>query len=422
MPAEALQEQEAQESFLEMSDEDVLNLPDPLEETSLDTSTPGGLEASNEDAADAGDDEVIEAEAADLEDLAEGEEEGDDPDYEYVEVDTDEDEEEEDSEDADENDSDEEEVDEGEEQDADDEDSDEEESDDTEEENNSEELTAQDFFQKVTSPFKANGKDMTVTKPDDVIQLMQMGANYNKKMAAIKPNLKLLKLLQNNELLDEGKLGFLIDLNKRDPKAITKLLKDSKIDPMALDMEEESDYQPTKYEVADSEVELDTVIAEIKDTESYPKTLEIVSSSWDAKSKQIVADSPQLLRVINDHVASGVYEIISQEVEKEQMFGRLDGLSDIEAYRKIGDKIDSEGGFNHLFESNDANANSEQQPAQRKKVVTARVAKKSDKARKAKKRAAGATKASAATNTDQDFNPLALSDDDFEKQINSQLL
>lgn len=70
-------------------------------------------------------------------------------------------------------------------------------------------------YKRILAPFKANGKEVEVKSVDDAITLMQMGANYQKKMAALKPNLKILKILENNGLLDEGKLSFLIDLDKR---------------------------------------------------------------------------------------------------------------------------------------------------------------------------------------------------------------
>ena len=52
-------------------------------------------------------------------------------------------------------------------------------------------------YEKLLKPFKANGRDIQVGSVDDAIALMQMGANYNKKMAALKPNMKLLKMLEN---------------------------------------------------------------------------------------------------------------------------------------------------------------------------------------------------------------------------------
>jgi len=95
-------------------------------------------------------------------------------------------------------------------------------------------------YKRLLTPFKANGREIAVKSVDDAIALMQMGANYNKKMAALKPNLKLMKMLENNGLLSEDKIGFLIDLEKKNPAAINKLVKDSGIDPMDLDAEKVS--------------------------------------------------------------------------------------------------------------------------------------------------------------------------------------
>jgi hypothetical protein len=152
-------------------------------------------------------------------------------------------------------------------------------------------------YEKLLTPFKANGREMQVTNVDDAVQLMKMGANYNKKMAALKPNLKLMKLLENNGLLDEGKLSFLIDLDKKNPDAINKLVKDSGIDPLDITADKASGYKPSTYTVDDREIELDTVLEDIQDTPSYNRTLEIVSTKWDGASKQLIGKTPQLLKV-----------------------------------------------------------------------------------------------------------------------------
>ena len=264
-------------------------------------------------------------------------------------------------------------------------------------------------YKKLLAPFKANGKDVTVASVDDAVALMQMGANYNKKMAALKPNLKLMKMLENNNLLSEDKLNFLIDLDKKVPGAINKLVKDSGIDPMDIDADKASAYRQTAYTVDDKEIELDTVLEEIQGSPAYNRTLEVVGNKWDVASKQVIAKEPQLLRVINDHIASGVYDLISTEIERERMFGRLKSVTDLEAYRQVGDSIQARGGFNHLFQKNDA----PNQPAvpvivQPKLVVE-------DTALKDKKRAASPTKPAAPTSLPADFNPLGLSDDDFAK-------
>lgn len=269
-------------------------------------------------------------------------------------------------------------------------------------------------YKKITAPFKANGKDMHVKSTDDIVALMQMGANYNKKMAALKPNLKLMKLLENNGLLSEEKLSFLIDLDKKNPDAISKLVKDSGIDPLDMDVNKESGYKPKTYTVDDRELELDSVLESIQDTPAYAKTINVVSTKWDGPSKQTVANTPQLLKVINDHISSGVYDLISNEVERERMFGRLKGVSDIEAYRIVGDSLDAKGAFNHLGNQG------QQQPTARQVIKP--VVKAEDPNLRAKKRAASTTKAVPTNKAPADFNPLALSDEEFSKSFNSRLL
>lgn len=267
----------------------------------------------------------------------------------------------------------------------------------------------EDQLAKLFAPFKANGKDMSVDNVDDAISLMQMGANYTKKMAALKPNLKLMKLLENNGLLSEEKLSFLIDLDKKSPQAISKLLKDSGIDPLDVDVEKVGEYKPNTYTVDDRELALDAVLDEVQGTPTYSKMIDVVSNKWDAPSKQVIADNPQLLKVINGHMISGHYDLISNAIERERTFGRLAGLSDIEAYRQVGDALDKQGAFAHLAPKPAA-------PATPAKEVVPVKAKPDDQALRDKKRAASPTKATAAApGIDPEFNPLNLSDAEFAK-------
>lgn len=274
------------------------------------------------------------------------------------------------------------------------------------------ETTAVDYeaeYKRLLAPFKANGREIQVKSVDDAVALMQMGANYNKRMAALKPNLKMLKLLENNGLLSEEKLSYLIDLEKKNPAAINKLVKDSGLDPMDLDADKAGEYKPKIHSVDDREIDLDTVLEEIQDSPTYTQTLEIVSKKWDGASKQTVASTPQLLKVINDHVANGIYGLINQEVERERMFGRLNGLSDIEAYRAVGDAINARGGFNHLVSN-------QGKPNQGPVVVQPKPKALADDKLNEKRRAASSTKpANVSTAAAADFNPLALSDEEFSK-------
>lgn len=269
-----------------------------------------------------------------------------------------------------------------------------------------EELDYKALYEQITAPFRANGKDMQVKSADEAIQLMQMGANYNKKMGGLKPNLKLMKLLEKNELLSEEKISFLIDVNKRDPKAIAKLLKDGDIDPMDLRNDEESTYEPKTYTVDDAELALDQVVDEMRDSPTFTQTLEVVTNKWDGPSKQELASKPQLLKWLDGHMASGIYDTISQEVERERMFGRFEGVSDFEAYRVTGDKLNEQGAF-----AQPSKPPAAKQPAQKPSSVP-------DANLNNQRRAASPTKATAPTKrVEDDFNPLALSDEEFEKRF-----
>jgi len=187
---------------------------------------------------------------------------------------------------------------------------------------------------------------------------------------------------------------------------------------MDLDAEKASGYKQTAYTVDDREIELDTVLDEIQGTPSYNRTLEIVSTKWDAASKQVIAGSPQLLKVINGHVESGIYDLISKEMESERVFGRLNGLSDIEAYRQVGDALNAKGAFNSLAQGSSP---TQQKPATQPVVVTPKPKVEDDKL-KDKRRAASSTKPAAPASVPKDFNPLALSDEEFTKLVNKQFL
>lgn len=279
------------------------------------------------------------------------------------------------------------------------------------------ELTAEDFRKRITAEFKANGKMMKVDNVDDVIRLMQMGANYSRKMAGLKPNLRVLRMLEKADLLDESKLSFLIDLNAKNPQAITRLLKDSELDPLDLDMDSADQYKASNHSVDEREIALGDVVEDIKDSEHYPKVIRVVTKEWDAASKQAVADEPQLLKVLEAHMASGAYDLISTEIEKERMFGRLGGMSDLEAYSKVGDAIHARGGFAHLYPRQ---GQGQQQPTANGTPAAPNKPKDDDKRRDKRRAASPSQRAAPASKTDEEFNPLAMSDEEFLAQGHSK--
>ena len=257
-------------------------------------------------------------------------------------------------------------------------------------------------YNKLLAPFKANGTQMQVKNVDDAVTLMKMGANYHKKMAGLKPSLKIVKLLEKNSLLDLDKINYLIDLHAKKPEAVTKLVKDSGVNPLDIDVTEESDYTPEARSVSDTELDLDNVLESIKTTPTYSKTLNVITEQWDDKSRDTIASSPHIISVINEHVADGTYDAITEVVNRERSLGRLQGTSDLEAYKTIGDIMH----------------NNYQLPGQTLPASTTKPAAKkttsSEKERKKRKKSVSGTKVIKST-AKADFNPLSMSDEEFAK-------
>jgi len=270
-------------------------------------------------------------------------------------------------------------------------------------------------YEELLSPFKANGKDIKVDTVEDARSLMQMGANYNKKMAALKPNLKMVKMLDNHGLLDEEKLSYLIDLSKKDPEAVKKLVKDSGLDPLDIDTENIA-YKPNAYNVSDNEVALDGILDDIRDTSSFNTTIDIIGNKWDEASKDMIAKDPNIIKVINEHVGSGIYKKVSEVVERERILGRLSGLSDIEAYKQVGDAINSNGGFGDPVQATPT------QPVSTSKSNSVNKTNNPVDLKLANKRkAAGSTK-SKTSKTAPQFDVLNMSDEEFEKMSASKFV
>lgn len=281
----------------------------------------------------------------------------------------------------------------------------------TEQENKSTEAEsgvadAQAQLNKLFAPFKANGRDIKIDSVDEAIKLMQQGANYNKKMAALKPSLKVLKMLENNGLLDEQKITYLIDLDKKNPDAISKLIKESGIDPLDVNTQEEPKYTPGNYSVSDAQVNLDAVLDSIEHTPTYNRTMTVILDEWDDNSKRALANEPNLIPLINEHVANGIFDTIASEMMKQRALGNLSGLSDLQAYEAIGKQLAAQGAFNKKLT---------QEPVE----VKPKVPTQDDTERAAKRKAASPSKQTQTTK-EPDLNPLSMSDEEFEKAFNSK--
>ena len=190
------------------------------------------------------------------------------------------------------------------------------------------------FYKEMTKPFKANGRELSIANADDAVRLMQMGANYSKKMEQLKPKQALLKVLEENHLDNQEKLGYLLDLANKKPEAIAKLIKDSEIDIYDFDTEEKSSSYVPDTKVRD-QTKLEEVVNELSTSEGFSEVFNTISTEWDVASRQAIIDNPGLLKIIQAQKESGAYDRIVEAVAHERMLGRLTEVNYIDAYVAI---------------------------------------------------------------------------------------
>lgn len=200
-------------------------------------------------------------------------------------------------------------------------------------------------YDGILGSFKASGRTVKVESPDDARRLMQMGYDYTNKMREMKPHLRLLKTLEQNDLLDPEKINFAIDLMKGNPDAIKKFLKDKEIDPIELDLEDGTSYRPTDHRPSEEQLALDEVLDSLRETETFPRTAHVITKEWDKVSQQVLMGNPRIIAILNDHMAKGYYDQIATKVQYERSLGRLAGLSDLDAYKTVGDAMQAQGAF-----------------------------------------------------------------------------
>ena len=189
-------------------------------------------------------------------------------------------------------------------------------------------------YADIFKPFKANGKEITPKTVDDVISLMQMGANYTKKMQAMVPLKRTVETLNKADIKEED-LNFLIDVHKGDKEAIKKLLEKHKVDPLELDMET-TNYVPKNNMISEEDIEYLSTLEDIQS--SVPKISEIISTKWDAESKQILLKDPKALIGLHQEIELGRFDEIQAQLEVDRTFGRYKGVSDFRAYVDIVNK------------------------------------------------------------------------------------
>lgn len=277
-------------------------------------------------------------------------------------------------------------------------------------ENTSEQqVNYEDFYKTLTTPFKANGRDFQVTDPQDMITLMQKGADYVRKMTEIKPLRRMGKLLEDNQI-SEDDIAFLLDLKAKKPEAIAKLVKESEVDIYGLDSIQTDSYTPQPIVVNEVDSMLQNTLDDLQATSAtFAQTLQVVGNQWDDSSRQVISQNPELLRILDRQVADGTFNKIDNVLQYERAMGRLTGVSDIQAYVEIERRM----GIGHQAVQPQPTSSPTQQ------VQSQAVAQQQQQEQK-RKQAAAAPRQTQTQTSQTSINVAAMSDDEFMKFMAAQ--
>lgn len=270
-------------------------------------------------------------------------------------------------------------------------------------------INYEEAYKNMMKPLRANGKDIELRSPEELIKLAQQGANFTQKMQQIAPVRKLMLMLQNNNLLSEDKLSYLIDLDKKNPEAIKQLLKDAGVDPMDIDTSVAPAYQQGNHKVTDEEANFQATLDSLSGSAEGKATIQVINTTWDQASKDVLWSNPQLMEIMHEQQQSGLYSTVSAEIERQRLFGQLPAtMSFLEAYKVVGDQMLA------------AEAAKKQTPAQTPVAVARTAPVKPAATESERAKAAGATRTTP-RQAKVVVNPLGMSDDDFLKQFNGRL-
>lgn len=263
----------------------------------------------------------------------------------------------------------------------------------------------------VGTPFKANGKEITVDSAEDAIKLMQMGANYHKQMQQLKPAKRIIAMLEQAGMLDENKLNHAIDIMNGNSAAIHKLIQERNVDVSDLYSDSEVDYTPNQHQVTDERIELDTLFNELNSTSHGQRVLQEVAGTWDEKSRYTIGQTPEILRLLSNQVESGIYDVIVAEVDKQRMLGNIPANAPmLQAYEQVGKYLQANG---RLIP---AGSNVGKVPTQQTKEFKQHQATVPSNGSNTRKRVANTARSSTSSISTQMDNVFAMSDEDFKRK------
>lgn len=203
--------------------------------------------------------------------------------------------------------------------------------------------TALEFYNKLNQPFKANGKLITIDKPEEWIKLAQMGANYSRKMENMKQYTGIIQAFKENNITNPQDINLVIDVLKGNPNAIKTIAEKHNIDFYNLSndsgSEEETQYTPNNYIPNPNQLEFEEVVAELQESPYGSRIMQEVKT-WDSESVTEIVGNPRVLQFLDNHASTGLYDDTMAILEKAKLLGQLPSNKKIiDAYDEVATQL-----------------------------------------------------------------------------------
>ncbi len=210
----------------------------------------------------------------------------------------------------------------------------------TEEEVNQEQTEEVVASGLIGKPLNINGVEYTFNSEEEILQLINNSVQSQTQLSQFSKYQKTISMLENNELMDEGKLSFAMDLLEGKPEAIRKLIADRQINIDDIDTDSELDYKPSDRSVSDKDIAWKQISSQLQATEEGRKAVDVVAHQWDEASKKAILEEPSNLLHLANQIKDGSYQKIMNEVSRRKLLGTIPAnTNQLQAYAIVGKEL-----------------------------------------------------------------------------------
>lgn len=267
------------------------------------------------------------------------------------------------------------------------------------------------FYDEVTAPIRADGRDFSIKSSSDLRNLVSKGLDYTQKTQQIAPYRKTLAFLRDNNALDDTKLSYMVDLLNKDEKAVKQLIREMTAEPKEegkqklelydLDPEQEDESQryhfQNKNTITDEQLNFRETFDEVNASEGGNAFLNKINQKFDSSSLDYLYQNPQAIKLLYQADRAGQFDQIMDKMQYNDMIHPENVQRDntITRFMKTGQSMPE------LFPQN-------QQPTQQQVVQQ----------RQQQNRVKSASIPRASGGKSRNFvDPLDMSDEEFKAQF-----